>query len=244
LSSCPVLTLNETSKTLAEVSELSKNRQAFYMLLSRILEKEVTNDLLAALRDKKSFFSQSIEGIDDKKMTEGFRLVNHYFENSSKKSLDEICLDLAVEYAGLFLGVWGKPPHPSESIYGSTGGALMQKERDDVLKMYRSVGLDRSKDFREPEDHVAIELQFMAILASKTVSASQAGDVREVRRIIDLQESFLRSHLGRWIGFLSHDVVEEGKLDFYKGICLLAEGFIEQDLQILSELEVDLKSKH
>ena len=213
------------------------------MLLSRIFEKEVTEELLTALRDKKNLFSRSTEGLESKKMTEGLRLVNSYFDNSSKKTPEEICLELAVEYAGLFLGVWGKPPHPSESIYGRTGGSVMQEERDEVLIMYRSVGLDRSKDFREPEDHVAIELQFMAILAGKTVSATQAADIPEVKKLIDLQESFLGNHLGKWIGFLTYDVVKEGRRDFYKGISLLTEGFIEQDLQMLKELKVEFKSK-
>ena len=151
------------------------------MLLSRTFEREVTEELLASLRDKKSSFSQSIEGLDSRKMSEGLRLVNSDFDNSLKKSSDEICLELAVEYAGLFLGVWGKPPHPSESIYGKTGGSVMQEERDQVLIMYRSVGLDRSNDFREPEDHVAIELQFMSILADKTARATELAKSRMSR---------------------------------------------------------------
>ena len=137
--------MNETSESLTELKNLSKNRQGFYAFLSRIFEKEVDNEFLAAIRDKKNLFAQSIEGLD-KKMTRGLGLVNSYLDNSSNKSSDEICLELAVEYAGLFLGVWGKPPHPSESVYGSVGGLVMQKERDEVLS---TLQLRRSSTFEE-----------------------------------------------------------------------------------------------
>ena len=66
--------MNETSETLTDLNNLSKNQQAFYLFLSRIFEKEVDNDLLGAIRDKKNLFSQSIEGLDNKKMTRGLRL--------------------------------------------------------------------------------------------------------------------------------------------------------------------------
>ena len=227
--------MNDTSETLTEINLLSKNRQAFYQFLSRIFEKEVDNELLTAIRDKKNFLSQPIEGLD-KNMTRGLELVNGYLDSSSKKSSDEICLELAVEYAGLFLGVWGKPPHPSESIYGSVGGLVMQKERDEVLILYNSAGLVLSKNFREPEDHVAIELQFMSYLAGETAVAANAHDQKKVKDLIEMQGLFLKKHLGKWLGFMTHDVMETGHVDFYKGICLLTQGFVDEDLKTLKDL--------
>ena len=144
--------------------------------------------------------------------------------------------ELAIEYAGLFLGVWGKPPHPSESIYGIVGGLVMQKERDEVLILYKSAGLVLSRNFREPEDHVAIELQFMAFLAGETAAAANAKEMKKVHDLIEMQEQFLKKHLGKWLGFLTHDVMEAGHVDFYKGMCLLTQGFVEEDLKSLGDL--------
>jgi putative dimethyl sulfoxide reductase chaperone len=228
--------LNDTSESLTALNNLSKNRQGFYQFLSRIFEKEVDSEFLVAIRDKKNFFARPIEGLD-KNMTRGLQLVNSYLDTSSNKSSDEICLELAVEYAGLFLGVWGKPPHPSESIYGSVGGLVMQKERDEVLILYNSAGLVLSKNFREPEDHVAIELQFMSYLAGETAVAANAHDSKKVKDLIEMQELFLKKHLGRWLGFMTHDVLEAGHVDFYKGICLLTQGFVDEDRKSIEELK-------
>ena len=75
-----MLNLNDTSESLTALSNLSKNRQAFYQFLSRIFEKEVDNELLAAIRDKKNFFAQPIEGLD-KNMARGLELVNGYLDS-------------------------------------------------------------------------------------------------------------------------------------------------------------------
>ena len=51
----------------------------------------------------------------------------------------------------------------------------MQKARDDVLREYIQQGLDRSENHKEPEDHLAIELEFMSFLCEKTVKALAGG---------------------------------------------------------------------
>lgn len=231
--------MNESSGAISEIGNLSKTRQAFYRFLSRIFEKEVDDELLAAIRDKKNLFSRSTEELDNTKMSRGLYLLNNYLDSASKKSSKELCLELAVEYAGLFLGVWGKPPHPSESIYGKVRGQLMQRERDEVLALYNSAGLVLSKNFREPEDHVAIELQFMAFLAGETANAADAKNTKKIGELIETQELFLKMHLGKWLGFLTHDVMEAGHVDFYKGICLLTQGFVEEDLKSIEDLPLD-----
>ena len=46
---------------------------------------------------------------------------------------------------------------------------MYQEPRDRVLSAYWNAGVNKTKEFTEPEDHIAIELQFMEYLCRKTV---------------------------------------------------------------------------
>ena len=96
-------------------------------------------------------------------------------------------LDLAEDYAGLFLGVRGKIPHPSESAYQG-GRKIMTRPYRQVLKIYEEAGLSANKSFTEPEDHVATELSFMAFLARKTSESIKKGDNDSVRRLVQISK--------------------------------------------------------
>ena len=117
----------------------------------------------------------------------------------------------------------------------------MQKERDQVLEVYRSVGLDKAKDFTEPDDHVAVELHFMSYLAGETSSAAGTRDRKRALELLHLQQRFLKEHLGRWIGSLADDVVKQAKASFYKGVSLMAAGFIEEDSKVLVDFIEELE---
>ena len=58
----------------------------------------------------------------------------------------------------------------------------MQKERDEVLILYKSAGLELSKNFREPEDHVAIELQFMCLERVSRGEIVRGSEMPMIRR--------------------------------------------------------------
>ena len=61
--------------------------------------------------------------------------------------------------------------------------------------------------------------------------------MKKVKDLIETQELFLNKHLGKWLGFLTHDVMETGHVDFYKGMCLLTQGFVEEDRKSVEELK-------
>jgi len=93
--------------------------------------------------------------------------LDDFIKSIKDKDLKEVEQDLAVEYAGLFLNMRLVSVAPFESVYTSPEHLLMQEARDEVLSEYRREGLDKVKDFKEPEDHIALELGFMAYLCQR-----------------------------------------------------------------------------
>jgi TorA maturation chaperone TorD len=95
------------------------------------------------------------------------------------------------------LGVRQTSPHPSECVYTTADHLIMQKSRDDVAKIYMDMGLEKVAKFTEPEDHIALELQFMAYLSGKTSEALKNKDHGAAERYLEVQRDFLDEHLVR-----------------------------------------------
>jgi len=207
-----------------------------YAFLSRMFEKEITLDLLGELSDKKNpiLASESMEGFDDPKLDKGFGLLRGYLKSVGDKDPNRVKLELAVEYANLFLGVKRKPAHPSESVYTSDQQSMYGESRDRVLSTYWEAGVDKKKEFTEPEDHIAIELQFMEYLSRKVVESLQKKDTGEAIKFLRVSRGFLHDHLAIWVPKLAKDVDESAEMDFYKGVAEVTDAFIAIDSEVVA----------
>ena len=210
---------------------IHENRRLMYAFLSRMFEREVTLDMLKELSDKKNpiLASGSLEGFDEVKLRKGFEMLGGYLRSAGDRDPNKVKLELAVEYANLFLGVKRKPAHPSESVYMSEAQSMYQEPRDRVLSTYWEAGVDKKKEFTEPEDHIAIELQFMEYLSRKVVESLQKGDRQEAIRFLKTSQGFLHEHLGVWVPRLAKDVHESAEIDFYKGVATMTDAFTAID---------------
>ena len=112
----------------------------------------------------------------------------------------------------------------------------MQRVRDDILKEYRKAGIFKVDEFTEPEDHVALELQFMAYQCGKMEEALQKGDDSETGRLLEVQKDFLDKHLSIWIPRLTKDILESGRAGFYRGAAKITEAFIKMDKETVDGL--------
>jgi len=224
-------------------TSIHENRRLMYAFLSRMFEREVTLDLLKELSDKKNpiLATRSLEGFDDEKLRKGFEMLGGYLRSAGDRDPNKVKLELAVEYANLFLGVQRKPAHPSESVYMSKQQSMYQEPRDRVLATYWEAGVDKKKEFTEPEDHIAIELQFMEYLSRKVVESLQKGDRGEAIRFLKTSQGFLGEHLGVWVPKLAKDVHESAEIDFYKGVVAVTDAFIAIDSKVVTASLDELK---
>jgi putative dimethyl sulfoxide reductase chaperone len=69
----------------------------------------------------------------------------------------------------------------------------------DLAAFYGAFGLNMSGDATERHDHIAVELEFMSVLAAKEAYAltNQLSDL-DLALCRSAQQSFLRDHIGRW----------------------------------------------
>ena len=169
-----------------------KGRQLIYTFLSRVYAKEITREMLEELINESPMLHMgALQELEDEGYRNGFILLKNYLRNLNKDNLKDAQLQTAVDYANLFLGVGGKTWHPSESSYLDEDHLIMQEHRDEVFYDYLHSGVVKRSEFKEPEDHIAIELQFMAFICGKTIEVLERGDIQEAERYLQVQRDFL-----------------------------------------------------
>ena len=192
-------------------------RKDFYTFLQRLFYKEIDAQLLGVL---KGMAFPSDCGNDE--MQKGYDGLASYLKNCGESSIDE----LAADFSKVFLGAGsheGNAAFPYESVYMGEKALVMQKPWEDVKKLYAEHGLALGDVPSEMmEDHIAIELQFMAQLED-----------------VDAAKAFLSEHLLSWADKFCADIEKYAETDFYKGAAALLRGYLHMDAALLNELEAE-----
>lgn len=226
--------------TKEQMLALIEDRRTLYMFLSRVYEKEFKRDRLKVLFER-IFQIRDLNMLRVSEFNNGFETLSNYLKEADKRDLAQVEMELAADYAGLFLGLWGKPLHPSESVYRSKGHLLIQESRDRVLKIYRMMGVDKVSKFTEPEDHIAIELQFMAYLCRKVFEILEQDNINAVVEYLNVQKDFLKKHLAVWIPQFCQDIIQSSARGFYKGIAKITDKFVETDQEVIKDIINNVK---
>ena len=138
---------------------------------------------------------------------------------------DEAVLELAVDYARLFVGPGPGQAPPYESIYTGPKARLFGEAYADVVEVLQREGIGVAKDFHAPADHAAVELSVMAYLldgpeddavpASRNVPSEGGGE-----------RAFFERHIMNWFPAWCRDIDEHDPQGFYRGVARFMMGFL------------------
>ena len=221
--------------SLEDMKELMINRAKLYSFFSRIYREEVDKELLDRLK-----VNSDLKDIDDPEMVKRYSDLRKFLQN--KEFTGEFLDDLAADYADLFLGIGKHPAHPYESVYRSEDHIVMREPRSEVLKIYSSEGLQKVDEFKEPEDHIAIEFEFMAYLCLKIKDTLDSNDKAGSLKLLKAQNDFLEKHLLSWIPSFCDDIVNgSAKYDFYKSMGAITRRYLVIDGETMSKLIKEMK---
>lgn len=135
--------------------------------------------------------------------------------------------ELEGEYSQLFLTRMFCPPY--ETSHGRHGfnraGTLA-----DISGFYKAFGFSVSGTDSEMPDHIAIETEFMGLLAVKEVYGLEKGISDLAVVCASAGRSFLRDHLGSWAAGFCENLGRKTSSDFYRNLALLASRFIDEEI--------------
>ena len=220
----------EEATDLAALAELTAQRSAVYRLLARLYRVEVDEEFLTELKAMRFPAATGNTAVDA-----GYRAIATYLSGADAHAIT----DLAVDYVRAFIGHGVdaySAAYPFESVYTSPKRLMMQEARDEVLAIYRSCGLEKSESWTVGEDHVAVELEFMGVLAHRAAKALRAGDEERAFSLINTQRNFMDDHLASWVPVFLSDTRRFADTTFYQGVANVTEGFLEEDAALLADL--------
>ena len=201
----------------AQRMAVARQRSNVYGLLASVYRQEVTADLLDQVKDP-----QFLGVLSDL----GIQLANDFLQNPAEELLDQ----LAVEYAGLFLGPGGHIS-PHESVHHQRGdrqsGLLWGESTAEVKRFIESTGLSYDPEYKGLPDHISVELEFMQQLTLREEQAWREEDEDGALNCLKIQKKFIQEHLIRWIPTFCEKVIGETELSFYREMAALTKNFIE-----------------
>lgn len=189
-------------------NKINKLRAENYRLLSLLFKTEITTKTYNALSEM------------------NYPNQKRIFENMVNNDINAYIENLAVEYARIFLAAGinhGSAAFPYESVYTSSKKIVMQEAWENVKKLYSKYGFslkNASADILE--DHIAMELEFMAHLCEDT-----AVDY-------ELSAQFLENHLLNWCEAFCNDIKKYASEDFYCNLADATVEFITNDLTYIN----------
>jgi len=131
------------------------------------------------------------------------------------------------------------PNHATSLYEGSySGGANRSEVLLEVKGFLGHFGLVSAKNMPQPEDHLAVELEFMQFLVAKQAEAELRG--ADPAAYVRAQRDFLERHLAVWLPRFRAVAERQIKSDFYLNVACLAVAFVEVDAARLAGCRDDM----
>ena len=139
---------------------------------------------------------------------------------------------LTWDFNRLFVGPGEMLATPWESVYRSKTKLTFQEPTLQVRAFYERFGVQAPAVHREPDDHLGLELAFVATLSDLAAQAEAADDAAQLARCFETQRDFLQDHLLAWAPTCLALVEKHGETDYYRGAALLALGSLAESARL------------
>lgn len=140
--------------------------------------------------------------------------------------------ELRQDYAYLFYMAPASGVSAYESVYRSDDGTLFGPTTLEVRAVYTAFGCALESNASEPDDHLGIELAFLAKLFSLALE-----DGEEARRALDAAADFVSCHVLTFSREALHRMHESARSVFYREAALLIDASIDRVASALGACE-------
>jgi TorA maturation chaperone TorD len=157
-------------------------------------------------------------------LTEGaFENVISPIEELLKEKGETFPLEIRREYTRLFINGFPKvvaPPYGS--VYLEKDGRVFGESTSKVLQFYHEAGFTLKEDLKDLPDHIAHEMEFMAILANQEGHASGIEKIK----LEEVQMNFFSRFILPWVPAFCRRISEQSRFPFYRHLGLLTHEFM------------------
>ena len=205
-----------------------------YHFLGRCFYEAPRAGWLAALAGDRLFEAWPFPSRDDGTAA-GLALLSAFCANWDAAGLGTLEWD----FNRLFVGPGEMLAPPWESVHRSKTKLTFQEPTLQVRELYRRFGVEAPGIHREPDDHLGLELAFLATLSDQAAGAADRGDTAHLARCFQAQSDFLRDHLLAWAPACLALVEKHAETDYYRGAARLALGALAESARLCGASATD-----
>jgi TorA maturation chaperone TorD len=194
-----------------------------FTFLSQVFYEQPTLEFLQSItRPEDALFEDWPLELDLSPVDSGLALLQQFAAGWHDDQLTALRRD----YARLFVGPDKLLATPWESVYRSTEGIVFERQTLEVRAMYREFGMPIPHLGKEPDDHIGLELRFVAHLCAVGLDAIQQGSAAQLQTVLNGLERFFAEHLSQWADQCLVKVSTQAQTDYYRGAARLASACI------------------
>ena len=198
-----------------------------YHFLGRCFYETPRGEWLAALARDRLFEAWPFPSRNDRTAT-GLSLLAAFCEGWDQTRLGALEWD----FNRLFVGPGEMLAPPWESVHRSRTKLTFQEPTLQVRELYRRFGVEAPAVHREPDDHLGLELAFVATLSDLAAVAAARDDAGRLATCFQTQKDFLQDHLLAWAPSCLGLVEEHAETDYYRGAARLALGSLSESARL------------
>ncbi|MDD1780903.1 molecular chaperone TorD [Enterovibrio sp. ZSDZ35] len=212
---------------MQEFIAINEQRAEFYWWMSSLFATELTQQDLDNYHggDMDNYYSVLA-------MTEELKAPIAEFRDTlgRLKLREDAQLELSADFCGLFLSTPKTGALPYASMYIGTTGLLNDKPAQEMAAWMNQYGIAQRKDFNEPFDHLAVQLDFMGNLV---ILANKEESEEKQEAMMQEQGRFLETMLMPWLSQFQKSVNDFDRFGFYKSAANLLAAFVALDVAFL-----------
>jgi putative dimethyl sulfoxide reductase chaperone len=210
-------------------------------LLGKLLFVYPDREWIQSLIDEDVFSDIPLD-VTHPHISRGFELVRNWCATNRRGLTKAGFRELQLDYTRLFIGIDSVLAPPWESVHLSREHLLFQEQTVQVRHWYLRYGLQVIQKDKEPDDHIGLEMTFLAHLAGQALVALQEVQSEErFDALLTAQRHFLAQHPLCWVSQWSAQVTRNAATDFYRGIGWLTHGLL---LAIALRLDAEIPVRH
>ncbi len=157
----------------------------------------------------------------------GLDLLRSWNINEWGKKPESAFDEIQSDYMRLFLGPGHILAPPWESAWCNEERLLFQESTYDVRAWFGAYGLQVQDLYREPDDHIGLELAFVAHLAKLGLEMAEHHEFQRLESLLKDKIRFVGQHLHDWVPNWCKAVNSHAQRDYYRGIAKLVSGTVD-----------------
>ncbi len=226
----------------SEITLLLTNQKYLYRLFQNVFGEEPHVEQIKILTSKHTREALELPVTDENHEIYKYLTMLEELEQQFEADNDKVLEKLKSEYTRLFIGPTKLPAPPWESVYVSEEPLLFQESTLVVRRNYLKYDFVPNNYPHEADDHLALELDFMASLSEVIQDALETSDLSKMKEVVEDQKAFLEKHLLNWV---PQFVERLNAVDnyVYGDLAALLLAYLKVDKQLIEEISAVLKDE-